>query len=1077
MQQQGYQLSTQQKRLWLTQQRENKTYYSQYALQLKRAVDIRKLLLALQSTVERHESLRTVFQRAQWMREPVQTIADSLPASLVVIDLSALDLEEQHLESERLLQTETHFMHTDQHSLLCATLLICPQRSDMLYLSLPILCADTWSLENIIRDLNDCYMAEGNAAEDVVQYIQYSEWQNDLLENNSEPEGKGYWEQFSQTAATVLPPEADSATVTTLSSRDVYSVFTSRVDAEVTSTLQSIVQQYGMDAYLFPLTCWHILLARLTGQTAIMTGYLVNGRTDEELFDSIGSYARCIPLYSYLEGHEPFEVCLQKLAQAVADADKWQEYFVPNDPATGAAVAFPVIFAAEERLHHPNFQSAQAWYSITSVRVPSEPLHIKLTSHVQEQGIVLQFLYNPQLYSQATIELLNERFNALLKSAATHPQAPISTLQILGATEKEWLLVERNQHRQQYPSDLYLPQLFEKQVELTPEHVAVVYGDQELTYAELNARANQLASHLKKLGVGPEVIVAIYLKRSVEMMVGLLGILKAGGAYLPLDPELPAERLSWITSNANASLVVSQSSLAEILQAHLSSSARFVFLDEKQNSFPQEDRTNSSSRVLGRSLAYVIYTSGSTGQPKGVMVQHQELMNYMNWCLATYAFQEGQGALVHSSLGFDLTVTTLFVPLLVGKKVILLPEDTGLVALSAALLNGNDYSVIKLTPSHLNLLQHSLSPEDLWKHCRTVIIGGEALAYDHLTPWLIDYAACNIVNEYGPTEAVVGCSTYCIPQDAPSNGPVPIGSPIANVQLYLLDAFFQPVPKGNTGEIYIGGDSLSRGYLQRPALSAEHFIPNPFSSVPGERLYRTGDLARYLPSGDLEFLGRNDHQIKLRGFRIEPGEIENVLIAHPAVQECVVVLRGEASLPRLIAYVVTRPDYSQAIQELSEHLRTRLPAYMLPSTIVPLARFPLTTNGKRDLRALPDPEEPVDQSDLTFFEPQSDLEQTIGDIWQEVLQLKTIRRTDRFFDLGGNSFLLIEVASKLQAALQQNISVLTLHEHPTIESLAADLQRPQLETDKSSAQERATRQRQAISHQQALSHKGRNTRE
>jgi amino acid adenylation domain-containing protein len=486
-----------------------------------------------------------------------------------------------------------------------------------------------------------------------------------------------------------------------------------------------------------------------------------------------------------------------------------------------------------------------------------------------------------------------------------------------------------------------------------------------LTYQQLNRQANQLAHHLQSLGVGAEVLVAICMQRDLLMLVGILGILKAGGAYLPLDPTYPQERLKFMLKDAGKPLLLSRQGLAEGLQEQ----ANLICLDRKEQLIASQSRENPSQRATAENLAYIIYTSGSTGQPKGIMIPHRGLTNYLTWAIEAYKVKDGNGAPVHSSISFDLSITSLFAPLLVGRKVELLPAQLAVEALSEALRHEKNFSLVKITPSHLELLTQQLSPEESADWRGAFIIGGEALSADLIQAWQERAPKMMLVNEYGPTETVVGCSIYKVPKDQPHHASIPIGRPIANTQLYVLDQQLEPVPIGVPGELYIGGRQVARGYLNRPELTAQKFIPNPFvpyNEQEGNRLYKTGDLVRHLADGNLEFLGRIDHQVKIRGFRIELGEIEAILSQHRAVRECVVIVRDikhKASAnqiradQRLVAYIVPASVVcEQGKGQLSHDLRTELkkhvPLYMLPSQFIYLSALPLTPNGKIDRQAL-----------------------------------------------------------------------------------------------------------------------------
>lgn len=660
-----------------------------------------------------------------------------------------------------------------------------------------------------------------------------------------------------------------------------------------------------------------------------------------------------------------------------------------------------------------------------------------------------RWVYDPNLFDEASITRMLDQFTTLLNNlAAASAETPLWRLSLLPPAEQHRLLRAWNDTRADYPRQQCFHHCFAAQAEQTPEAIAASYAGGKLTYAELNRRANQLAHHLEALGVGPETLVGICVERSIEMMVGLLGILKAGGAYLPLDPTYPPERLAFMLSDAQALVLLTQERLKPKFP-RISNAPDGGHPDPKilclDTDWPLISRASAHppvSGVLPDNLAYVIYTSGSTGKPKGTMVSQRGLLNYLSWCVKAYAIAAGQGAPVHSSLGFDLTITGLFAPLLVGRTVTLLPEEQGAEALTIALRQGRDFSLVKLTPAHLELLDQQLQPEEAAGRTQSFIIGGEALRGESLAFWQKHAPATRLINEYGPTETVVGCCIYEIPAESSPAGAVPIGRPIANTQLFVLDRYLQPTPIGVPGQLYIGGDGLARGYLNRPELTAEKFIPHPFSAEPGARLYQTGDLARYRPDGQLEFLGRLDHQVKIRGFRIELGEIEAALGQHPTVREAVVLAREDVpGQKRLVAYVVSKGETPGSyVADLRHFLQTRLPDYMIPSAFVWLKTLPLTSNGKVDRRALPAPTQIRLELATANVAPRSPLEQTLVAIWSDILGLSSIGIDDDFFELGGHSLLATQLISRLRDAFQVELPLRYIFEARTIASLAEQLE-------------------------------------
>jgi amino acid adenylation domain-containing protein len=580
-------------------------------------------------------------------------------------------------------------------------------------------------------------------------------------------------------------------------------------------------------------------------------------------------------------------------------------------------------------------------------------------------------------------------------------------------------------------------ELFEQQVERDPDAVAVVGGARSLTYRELNQRANQVANYLRKRGVGPDVLVGVCLKRSPEMVIALLGVWKSGGAYVPLDASYPADRLAFMVSDSAVRVLITEEACRQLFN---SMDEKTVCLDSDWPVIAAEDNGNFDSGSKPANLAYVMYTSGSTGKPKGAMILHRGLVNYLWWAIKEYRLQPHGSVPVHSSISFDLTVTSLYPALMSGGQVELLAEDIGAQNLLAALRRTKDRDLVKITPAHLEALGLQLSTEEVKGMTRTFVIGGENLLAESLRLWRESASDTRLINEYGPTETVVGCCVYEVKAEDPLNGSVPIGRPIANTQLYILDEKLEPVAPGIMGELYIGGAGVARGYLNRPELTRERFLPDSFSGEKEARMYRTGDLARYREDGIIEYLGRADNQVKVRGYRIELGEIEAVLASCPAVQSCVVLAREDTPGDKqLIGYFVPRGDTSATVDEIQAFLRDKLPDYMVPAKFARLESFPLTHNGKVDRNSLPSPssEEPRPNGNTAL--PRTATEEKLAAIWRELFKTENIGINDDFFDLGGHSLLGIKVMSRIRDSFGVDLPVLSLFENPTIAGLATCL--------------------------------------
>ena len=574
-------------------------------------------------------------------------------------------------------------------------------------------------------------------------------------------------------------------------------------------------------------------------------------------------------------------------------------------------------------------------------------------------------------------------------------------------------------------------ELFELQVDRYPEAIAVVFGKRQLTYRELNEQANKVAHHLRRRGVKPNILVGVCLERSPEMVVALLGVWKAGGAYVPLDPGYPKERLSFMIEDAQPLVLLTENKCLPLLST---ADDKVICLDTDWPMLSQETGDNPAPIATPSNLAYVIYTSGSTGKPKGAMIVHRGLVNYLWWAIRTYAVEPGHSVPVHTSISFDLTVTSLYTTLLGGGKAELLPEDVGAQNLLAALLRAGNRGLVKITPAHLELLSTQIGPDKAAGTARAFVIGGENLVAETLRLWRDHAPSTRLFNEYGPTETVVGCCVHEVQAADPRSGSVSIGRPIANTQLYVLDENMRPVAPGVMGELYIGGFGVGLGYLNRPELTAERFLADRFSGVSGARLYKSGDLARYRGDGTLEYLGRADDQVKIRGYRIELGEIEASLAAERNVQACAVLAReDEPGNKQLVGYVALREGETPDTEELRAFLKTRLPEYMVPAQFVFLDSLPLTPNGKVDRKALPAPPQAIVGAGGP---PQTETEKAVAAIWSEFLRMDGIGVEDDFFDLGGQSMTAVGLVARLRGAFDVNIELATLFERPTIAGLS-----------------------------------------
>jgi amino acid adenylation domain-containing protein/non-ribosomal peptide synthase protein (TIGR01720 family) len=865
-----------------------------------------------------------------------------------------------------------------------------------------------------------------------VQYADYTLWQRGWLQGEALEKQLAYWKGKLAGAPPVLELPTDRPRPPEFSYRGANVQFT--IAPAVVEALGAVARREGVTLYMVLLAAFKVLLTRWSGQTDIVVGSDIAGRQHRVLEPLIGFFVNTLVMRTDLGGAPSFRTLLGRVRETALEAYAHQD--LPFEKLVSE------LEPLRDRSHQPLYQvmfvmhgfrnEVGAWPGLRVSPVARErttaKFDLSMVCAENSDGVRGRIEYATDLFDAQTIERMATAFQLLLEGVVADIEQPIDRLPLLTPQAREQLLVEWNDTRADYPRDCCVHELFEQQARSTPDAVAAADGATRLSYRELNARANQLARYLRRRGVGPEVCVSVCLDRSVDLVVALLGVLKAGGAYVPIEPASPAERIEYVLADAGIRVLLTETRYLDRLQAF---STEAACLDRDWPAIAQESVEPTLANLVPTNLAYVIYTSGSTGRPKGVMVPHVGFTNYVVWSAHRYNLTPGLVSLVHTSVAFDLTVTSVFPPLVSGGRLELAASASGVEALRDGLRAGA--RLIKLTPSHLDALAALQEPWPL-APC-TVVVGGEALYHEQLARGA--NALTTFVNEYGPTETVVGCTIHEAEGAARARGVVPIGRPAPNSQIYVLGEREEPCPVGVPGEIYIGGAQVGRGYLGRPGLTAEKFVPNPWSCELGARLYRTGDRARWLASGDLEYLGRFDFQVKIRGYRIEPQEIEHALLAHPSVTAAIAVASGQPSMhARLVAYVARREGAVLDGAALRSYLRERLPDYMLPAAFVVLDAMPLTTNGKVDRSALP----PADTAGPAagYVAPRTPIEATLAQIWAEVLERDRVGVHDNFFDVGGESILAISVIARAQEA-GIRATITELFEYQTIADLAAVL--------------------------------------
>jgi len=1028
----GFRLSPQQKYLWLLQQ-DSPAYRIQSAISIEGSLQTDNLKKALEKVSDRHEIIRTSFQGKAGLKIPIQVISEHSSVSWNWVNLSEVNPQEQEAKIEEIFQQEkSAFFKFDRNPVWHLSLITLSSERHILLVSLPALCADSRTLKNLVQEISQCYAACLHGEEitdEVVQYIQFSEWQNELLEDEEAAEGKEYWtrQDLSALASLRLPFENRLINAPSQFTPQAFEV---KLESALLVQVEDIARQYNTSLSTFLLACWKILLWRLIGQSELTVGVAFDGRKYEELEPALGLFAKFLPLSSQLTENFSFAETLHQIQQEECEAYKYQEYF--SHEYLGNSSGFPFGFEFEE--HLKKHSASGVFFSIYKQYACCDRFKVKLSCHRQNDSLAAEFHYDPIFLADNSIRCLAEQFYALVQSVASNPQTAIGKLEMLSDRARNQLLLEFNSTKADYQLNKCVHQLFEEQAERSPNRIAAVCENQQITYSELNARANKIAHYLQQLGVKPEVIVGICVDRSLEAIAGILGILKAGGAYLPLDPAMPKERLALMLQNAQTPVLLTQQHLIKNLpetQAHI------VCLDTDIPSFSPTTFVSAS----GENLAYIIYTSGSTGTPKGVAIEHRQLLNYLHGIQERLNLPSGANYATVSTFAADLGHTVIFPALCSGGCLHIISQERATDPQAiAAYFQQHSIDCLKIVPSHLKALLSASNPAQILPKKR-LILGGEPLMWNLIETIQKYNPDCSIFNHYGPTETTVGVLTYQVKMQGDRiSQTVPLGRPLPNTQIYLLDSHLQPVPVGVAGELYIAGAGLARGYLNQPELTAEKFICKSLNQEPETRLYKTGDLARYLPDGNIEFIDRVDRQVKLRGFRIELGEIEAGLSHHPSVREAAVLLQeNEPGNQRLVAYIVShsKPSIqdSQLIESLRSFLKEQLPEYMIPSAFVVLKALPLTPNGKIDRQALPAPSVAANFTD-TFVGPRTPAEEILAEIWSQLLNLKQVGIHDNFFDLGGHSLLITQLLAKVRECFQVELPLRVLFEAPTVAGLA-----------------------------------------
>jgi len=1038
-------LSFAQEQMWFLSQLEpNNPFYSELeALRLKGSLNVVALEQSINKIIQRHEALRTNFVTVDG--QPVQVIAESLTLKMSVVDLTDLPSSETEVSAQRLAtaQAQQPFdLTTDP--LIQATLLKQKDTEHILLLKIHHIVWDGWSMGVFVRELAAFYTSFSNDLSSElpslpIQYADFAVWQRQWLIPEVLESQLAYWKQQLEGAPALLELPTDRVRPSIQTYRGAHQRVA--LSKELTEALMSLSQRLQVTLFMTLLAAFQTFLYRYTGQTDICVGTPHANRSRPELEGLIGFFVNRLVLRTNMSENPSFEDVLSRVRDvalgAYAHPDLPFEKLVEElQPARDLSYTplVQVIFGLNAPM--PQIQMVGLTVSPLAVETATAKFDLMLFLENTATGLIGQWEYNSDLFDATTIARMAQHFQTLLEGIVTNPQQKVSSLPLLTEQERHQLLWEWNNTTKEYPQDKCIHQLFEEQVEREPDAIAVVFEGEQLTYRELNQRANQLAHYLRSLGVGPEVLVGICVERSLEMVVSLLGILKAGGAYLPLDPALPQESLAFRLIDAQVPILLTQKGLLKPEDAQVQT---VLYLDADWELIAQQSDANLKSEVLPENLAYVLYTSGSTGQPKGVAIEQRQILNYLHAILDKLQLPTGASFATVSTFAADLGNTAIFPALCTGGCLHIVSQERATDPKALADYFGHHpIDCLKITPAHLaSLLASNASDSILPRQC--LVLGGEAASWDLIKKIQQEAPNCRILNHYGPTETTVGVLTYPVSskQASYNSKTVPIGRPIANTQVYILDRHQQPVPIGVPGELHIGGASLARGYLNRPDLTDEKFISNPLNDNTNTRLYKTGDLVRYLSDGNIEFLGRLDRQVKIRGFRIELSEVETAIAQHPAVRETVVVAREDIPGHKyLAAYIVCNHSETLTSSTLRDFLKEKLPSYMVPGAFVMLNGLPLTPNGKVDHQALPTPDTATQELETAFVAARTWQEELLARIWCEVLHLQQVSIHDNFFELGGDSILSILIIAKTkQAGLQ--LTPKQIFQHQTIAELAA----------------------------------------
>jgi len=1028
-----YPTSSAQKRIYTLQQFDtgSTAYNLPMVLTVKGKLKKDRLKATFEALVRRHEVLRTSFEivyRKASGEEIVQRIHEEAEIKIEYREINDVDrLEKRIREFIRPFDLSTA-------PLMRAGLIKTYSDDYILLIDMHHIISDGVSIEILTREFAALY--EGRTLPELkVQYKDYAAWQNKQLKSSSMKKQKEYWIERLSGELPVLNMPTDYA-------RPAVQTFAGemtrhRLNSQHAEKLRERMKQSGSTLYMYMLSVFNILLSKYGGVEDIIVGSPIAGRTHGDLDNIIGMFVNTLAMRNYPKEEKSFSEFLQEVKENALKAYENQDYQfeelveqlnIKRDLSRNPL--FDVMFAVQSGEEE---EITVGDIKLVPEDAQSEISKFDMTLTVEEQGenLILILSYNPMLYRKETMERLLEHFNNILADVAENPEKKLSEIQLMGKEEKKQVLETFNETGSDYPRNKTIHQLFEEKAEKTPDNIAVIYEEQRLSYRELNEKSNQLARILREKGVKGDSIVGIMVERSLEMLIGIIGILKAGGAYLPIDPEYPTDRISYMLNDSNAQILLTHKSWGDKLDAGIEK----INLDKEE--LYEGDADNLKHIATPCNLAYIIYTSGSTGKPKGVMIRHQSAVNILTALEKEYPMEAEAAYLLKTAYTFDVSVTELFGWFVGNGRLVILPggDEKDAKAIITA-IGKNNITHINFVPSMLNIFIEELlssKAKELGK-LKYLFAAGEALRIETVKRFEAAVEGVRLENIYGPTEITIYATSYPVEKDK-KHGSIPIGRPMQNVKAYILDKNNGLQPIGIAGELCIGGDGLAAGYLNKPELTAEKFVANPF--ITGEKMYRTGDLARWLPDGNIEYLGRIDRQVKLRGYRIELGEIESRLMEHEAVKEAAVAAREDENGDKYLCAYITpeRKDEILEVSKIREQLMKVLPEYMIPSYYVELNKLPLTGSGKVDKKALPEPGKAAGTG-KDYEAPKNETQKKLASIWQEILKTDKIGINDNFFELGGHSLKATSMTGRIYREMKVEIPLKDIFQAPTIRLLS-----------------------------------------